>query len=131
MRKLPRNSIGERKANPSGRDADPRRTIPLNSTRWRKLRLAILEQEPLCRHCNDVATDVDHISGDPSDNSRVNLQGLCRPCHSHKTARERAGLTRVQGCDVNGWPLDPAHPWNEKSPDTEPAKTVRPPFIYR
>lgn len=118
-----------RKANPSGREADPRRTIPLNSTRWRRLRRAILSQEPLCRHCNGVATEVDHISGDPSDNTRDNLQGLCKPCHSHKTGRERAGLERVQGCDASGWPTDPAHPWNrsEKSLEGQPPETERPP----
>ncbi len=105
----------KKKANPTGRDADPRRAIPLNSTRWRKLRARILAEEPLCRMCSEPATDVDHISGDPSDNRRVNLQGLCHACHSHKTARERAGKPVVIGCDADGWPMDPRHPWNAKA----------------
>lgn len=122
------------RSKPSGRDADPRRTIPLNSSRWRRLRHWILGLEPLCRHCNAVATEVDHISGDPSDNSRENLQGLCKPCHSHKTGRERAGLAVVHGHDENGMPKDPDHPWNierrdEKSPEGESRKTGRHPSL--
>lgn len=121
-------------ARPTGRDADPRRTIPLNSARWQRLRARVLAEEPLCRMCNEPATDVDHISGDPSDNTRVNLQPLCHACHSYKTGRERAGNPVViRGCDVDGWPLDPAHPWNlaKKSPEDELDKTARPPFFHR
>lgn len=29
--------------------------------------------------------DVDHINGDPSDNSLANLQTLCKCCHAYKT----------------------------------------------
>lgn len=109
---------------PTGRNADPRRAIPLNSSAWRKLREQVLAREPLCRRCYGLghitpATDVDHVSGDPSDNSRANLQPLCHECHSRKTARERHGLREVYGCDVTGWPLDPEHPWNKKSLATE------------
>lgn len=103
------------RARPSGRDADPRRTIPLNSARWRKLRESILAREPLCRYCGAPATDVDHASGDPSDNSAANLQPLCHACHSVKTGRERAGKHDVIGADARGWPIDPRHPWNEKN----------------
>ena len=106
-------------SNPTGRDADPRRTIPLNSARWQKLRDHVLTLEPLCRECERVgritpATDVDHRNGDPSDNSATNLQALCHACHSAKTARERSGKPGIVGCDVNGWPLSPDHPWNRE-----------------
>lgn len=89
--------MSKRRANPTGRDADPRRTIPLNSAAWRKLRARVLAEHPLCLRCSDVATDVDHVSGDPSDNSRENLQPLCHACHSSKTARERAGAVSRYG----------------------------------
>lgn len=130
-RKPPRELLTLRKANPSGRDSDPRRTLPLNSAAWYRLRARVLAEEPLCRHCGQPATDVDHLSGDPSDNRRANLQPLCHPCHSHKTGRERAGLGIVHGCDADGMPRDPAHPWNaEKSPEGESSSTGRPLFFH-
>lgn len=108
-----------RRANQSGREADPRRTIPLNSARWRKLRAYILRESPMCEHCMargilTPATEVDHVSGDPSDNSMANLQSLCHSCHSIKTARDH-GKNVYLGCDLNGMPLDPSHPWYRRS----------------
>jgi 5-methylcytosine-specific restriction protein A len=62
---------------------------------WRRIRDAFLARHPLCVACqregrNTAATDVDHIlplrrggTHDPR-----NLQPLCRPHHSSKTARE-------------------------------------------
>ncbi|WP_322997214.1 HNH endonuclease signature motif containing protein [Castellaniella sp.] len=111
MGSLVEEKIKRMKANPTGRTADPRRAIPLNSTTWRKLRASVLEREPLCRHCaargiTEPATDVDHRSGDPSDNSPQNLCPLCHSCHSIKTARDH-GKNVAMGCDLNGIPLDP------------------------
>lgn len=102
---------------PTGRNADPRRTLPLTSTAWRKLRAYVLNESPLCEHCMDLgmtvpATDVDHVDGDPSNNSMANLQSLCHSCHSRKTRREMNGSAGTFGCDANGMPLDPNHPWN-------------------
>lgn len=107
-----------KRARPTGRDADPRRTIPLNSARWRKLRATMLARHPLCVDCFahgrvTPATDVDHDDGDPSNNAPENLVSRCHSCHSTKTMRERLGLPRVYGCDVSGMPLDPDHPWNK------------------
>ena len=59
---------------------------------WRKLAARILRRDPVCKAewCNKASTEVDHIiprrrggSDDPG-----NLQGLCLPCHSRKTALE-------------------------------------------
>lgn len=113
-------------SNKTGRNADQRRTIPLNTARWQKLRRVVLDREPLCRECRSMgvvkgATDVDHISGDPSDNRLDNLQPLCHSCHSRKTARG----DRVIGCDVNGWPLDPSHPWNVEKNHQQPTRPDR------
>ncbi|MCA1259418.1 HNH endonuclease [Nitratireductor aquimarinus] len=73
----------------------------------------------MCEGCETApATEVDHITpmrqgGAPRD--RANLQSLCGTCHRQKTGAERAGKTwtppKHRGCDVNGMPLDPAHPW--------------------
>jgi 5-methylcytosine-specific restriction protein A len=104
------------RANRTGRDADPRRTLALNTSAWQKLRASVLRESPLCEHCRrrgvlTTATDVDHVNGDPGDNSRENLAALCHACHSIKTAADHGKQVR-QGCDKDGIPTDPAHPWN-------------------
>ena len=62
---------------------------------WRKLRLVVLREEPLCREHKKkgrivLATDVDHIKpkAEGGTDDRSNLQPLCHSCHSVKTARE-------------------------------------------
>ena len=99
------------------RKADNGRLLPLNSDAWRKLRKQVLAEEPLCRHCaaqglTVPATEVDHMRG-AADNSRDALQALCKPCHSIKTMAELYGRPARQGCDVDGWPINPSHHFNE------------------
>ncbi|WP_205538483.1 HNH endonuclease [Mycobacterium kyogaense] len=43
--------------------------------------------------CTQVATDVDHIQRGDNHEDR-NLQAVCRPCHTQKTARESADRKR-------------------------------------
>jgi 5-methylcytosine-specific restriction enzyme A len=75
--------------------------------RWRKLRLMYLRTHPLCVSCQadgitTQATEVDHIrrrragGGDEWDN----LQALCKPCHSRKTAAEGRGDPISVGSDM-------------------------------
>ena len=64
-----------------------------SSQRWRNLRKRVLSDEPFCRHCKEKgiiqeSQEVDHIDGDRTNNSRSNLQGLCKSCHSAKTIKE-------------------------------------------
>lgn len=97
---------------------DNGRTLALDGAAWRKLRAYVLAGEPTCRHCTQqgaltIATDVDHRDNDPSNNELVNLVPLCHECHSRKTARDMGHNVRM-GCDVNGMPLDPSHPWNNE-----------------
>ncbi|MGB7479864.1 MAG: HNH endonuclease signature motif containing protein [Burkholderiaceae bacterium] len=109
----------------------PNRTLALNSAAWGRLRAAVLDDEPLCRHCYaygrvNFATDVDHIDNDASNNDRNNLQALCHECHSRKTMADM-GHRVATGCDAHGRPLDPHHHWNrEKSPATEAAEPPAP-----
>lgn len=63
-----------------------------NSARWRKLRLLVLSEEPICRLCErNLSTLVDHIlprQQGGEDLARDNLQGLCNACHNLKTKQE-------------------------------------------
>lgn len=64
-----------------------------NSRPWRKLRKYILQGEPLCRSCSEVATVVDHITPIRLGGSRwnhENLQPLCARCHNKKSSSERS-----------------------------------------
>lgn len=65
--------------------------------RWRKYRLAYLRCHPLCAECERknmtrLAAEVDHIEPHRGDMKlfwlHSNHQGLCKPCHSRKTATE-------------------------------------------
>lgn len=65
------------------------RYLPANGARWRKIRAAQLQAEPLCRMCLHPANEVDHIEGDTRKNRlMLDLQSMCKPCHSAKTWRE-------------------------------------------
>lgn len=77
-----------------------------------------LESERLCRDCEakgilTLSTVPDHIiplalGGTDTDD---NIRCLCAACHKLRTA-EQFGHRVVHGSDINGRPLDPAHPWN-------------------
>jgi len=84
---------------------------------WRRLRLAHLSKEPLCRMCADegrtvAATIVDHVNRHFSDWTMFfggELQSLCKQHHdSKKQSIERRGYDTSIGAD--GWPTDPKHP---------------------
>ena len=92
--------------------------------RWRRLRAMKLSTDPLCEMCSargrtTLATVVDHkkpISdgGEPWDWD--NLQSLCKTDHdAAKKSQEATG--HLRGCDANGLPLDPQHPWNRETGD--------------
>lgn len=75
------------------------------STRWRKLRLIVLNHTPLCAECAanghvSMATEVDHIKPHCGDEKLMwdvdNLQGLCHECHSRKTVKEDGGFGNVK-----------------------------------
>lgn len=98
-----------------------------SSARWRRLRKQKLAASPLCEAHQEmgevvVATVVDHripirMGGKPFP-SLAGLRSLCWPCHSAKTARgPEAGAAKTtkprRGCNADGSPLDPAHPWHD------------------
>ena len=72
---------------------------------WRRLRDSILQRDQhLCQPCKatgrfTLATQVDHIvpQAEGGTDDRVNLQGICGPCHEAKTKEEAArGVSRLQ-----------------------------------
>ena len=75
---------------------DPYRKMR-SGAQWRRTREFILARDPICRDCRrEASTDVDHIimaimwcgTGENDYYDERNLQGLCKSCHSRKTARE-------------------------------------------
>lgn len=77
-------------ARTNNRDTHRHRHI-YNSRRWKYLRRAVIQANPLCP-CGAIATDVDHITpigagGQPFD--PTNLQAICHTCHSVKTRQEQ------------------------------------------
>lgn len=102
------------------RQLETGRTLALNGKAWRKLREAVLARDPLCCcGCGAPSTDVDHVDGDPTNNSMDNLMGLAHECHSIKTATGKLPT----GYDESGIPV--GGPWAQmiailkKSPATE------------
>jgi 5-methylcytosine-specific restriction enzyme A len=95
---------------------------PYTTQRWQRLRRQKLQEHPLCELCLKInriepATVVDHLvaikaGGDPYPPLYA-LLSLCAPCHNTKTrVVEQLGREfQVRGCDENGMPLDPKHPW--------------------
>lgn len=90
---------------------------------WQKVRAQVLVEQPLCRHCElagkvQATEQVHHVKPIATHPElrldRANLLGLCGPCHSAETGREKVGKTGLPGCDVAGRPIDPEHPWNAR-----------------
>jgi 5-methylcytosine-specific restriction protein A len=90
-----------------------------DNARWRRLRLLVLDRDPLCVLClrsgiETPSTVADHIQPHNGNYdlmwSMDNLQGLCESCHSGiKRHIDLKGYS--QACDEDGFPLDPNHPW--------------------
>lgn len=62
---------------------------------WQKIRRVILARDPVCQACGRRASEeVDHVLALASGGTNAfdNLQGLCKSCHSTKTATTDGGL---------------------------------------
>jgi hypothetical protein len=89
-----------------------------SSKQWRRLRAAYRKAHPFCQRCGRRTEHVDHVEEIRLAPERrldwLNLQSLCHACHNAKTAADKAGqpLRPHGGCDVDGNPTDPRHPWS-------------------
>ncbi len=102
---------------------------PYNTQAWQRLRRLKLASNPLCEACEEMghfvaANTVDHrkaiSDGGAPFPALDGLAAYCPSCHSAKTARgSEAGAFRTRkprkGCNADGSPLDPRHPWHTKS----------------
>lgn len=99
---------------------------PYSTAQWLRLRQAHLSLYPECIGCLAMgrlsrANTVDHITaisdGGAPFPGHDGLASYCGPCHGAKTARgTEAGAIRSdrprKGCNADGTPLDPSHPWH-------------------
>ena len=82
---------------------------------WRKLRHMTLMRDPVCMMCQHApATEADHIKPHRGDwnlfTDLNNTQGLCRACHSKKTAEEDGGFGRAPKPNVGPKPVPTGEP---------------------
>lgn len=122
-------TIAARSKQDRGREHDKRRTESqpwrawYGTPAWRALRQATFIRDLYqCQmiDCGKLVTEkgeatCDHIRPHRGDATLffdpANLQTLCKACHDSAKAREeRRGY--VIGCDRDGRPRDPSHPWS-------------------
>lgn len=86
---------------------------------WYKVRAIKLSTNPLCEECTIAgrvtpAEMVHHIKPvDEYPDLRLymdNLMSLCNDCHAAKHSQVPE-YKRLKGCDSNGFPTHPDHPW--------------------
>jgi hypothetical protein len=88
------------------------------SKEWKRLRAQHIKRFPLCavKGCGAKAKIVDHIVSVKRAPNRkldpLNLQSLCAFHHGVITAAYDKDSIAGQ-CDVDGYPMDPNHPWNQ------------------
>lgn len=98
---------------------------PYCTSQWQRLRIAKLNECPVCLICEKrgetvLATTVDHVKpirqgGSPFP-ALTGLMALCERCHNEKTSsfdktHGNATGRRFKGCDADGNPIDPADGW--------------------
>jgi 5-methylcytosine-specific restriction enzyme A len=95
---------------------------PYTTANWQRLRRLKLQANPLCEACLRLkrlvpAVAVDHIiainDGGDAFPALDGLMSMCVRCHNRKTRiveQQRKQLID-KGCDTNGMPLDPKHPF--------------------
>ena len=84
----PEHQRQQEKLYDQARGTSAERGYGTNHRRWRQL---ILARDPICMVCHvKQSTEADHIDGNNKNLDMDNGQGLCKRCHSQKTAQEQA-----------------------------------------
>ena len=116
---LPRHSAGHGRMDKGGGDR-----LTAYGRKWQRMRALYLQTYPLCVMCQSLgqvvqANVVDHKRAHKGDPGlfwdRANWQALCYSHHnSVKQSEDRTGVLTItaRGCDVNGYPLEKSHRWN-------------------
>lgn len=65
--------------------SDRSKTLPPG---WEKLRLRILERDPICTECGERLSTEVHHRGDPNDHRPEMLAGICSDCHKPISSRQ-------------------------------------------
>jgi 5-methylcytosine-specific restriction protein A len=101
---IPNHDPNPKKKLPKGKKKPETHNRPSPSIRgygrrWEHIRLALLQEEPLCRLCQGPASCVDHIKPlkKGGTNDKLNLQPLCASCHNSKTWHETWGAKMNKG----------------------------------
>lgn len=94
------------------------------TTRWKKSRLQFLGAHPLCEPCEKrkrltPATVVNHRKPHKGDEALFwdegNWQATCAPCHNGPIkSAEMSGRDYDSAVGVDGFPVDPRHPFLRK-----------------
>jgi 5-methylcytosine-specific restriction endonuclease McrA len=123
--------MGQRSKKERDRDHDRRRASEQPWRAWYKTReweeirqAAFLRDLYTCQMCGRVVgvhkkreLTCDHIRPHRGDRDLFfdlsNVQTLDKACHDGAKQRQEA-RGYLQGCDENGRPIDPAHPWNAR-----------------
>jgi 5-methylcytosine-specific restriction protein A len=95
---MPSRPPSHRPARLPVRDGRPSASARGYDAAWRKLRLLVLREVPVCETplCNAPATQVDHVIAlaRGGTDERTNLRSYCASCHARKTAIEDGGFGR-------------------------------------
>ena len=91
------------------------------SKEWKALRLQALRRDGYrCVMCGEDINGkglsrVDHIKPVRDYPSLAlslgNLRCLCAPCDNRRHAEKGGGPAALSGCDIEGSPINPSHPW--------------------
>jgi 5-methylcytosine-specific restriction protein A len=93
-----------------------------SSPEWREARATQLAKAPTCERCASrgeiaKADTVNHRIPHKGDRRLFlepsNHESVCKACHDGLIQREETRGYRI-GCDGDGRPLDPAHPWRSR-----------------